>query len=265
MRDNEPFVDIHCHLLPSVDDGATSWAETLAMARLAVSEGFSTVIATPHQLTDFVHVPVNIIRTRAAEVSRFLADQNVPLTVRPGAEVHIGQNTLSCYHADYLLSLGEHNRHLLVELPFEVILPCEDLFNTLRANDIVPIMAHPERNRALLAKPQQVAEYVSQGVLMQLTAGSLTGSFGPDVQAFAEQLLADGLVHFLSTDAHGPRVRPPLMRAAFRRVYELSGYNTAIDLCCRHGAHVASGGQITADSVSRRRSIFGWWNRRRAA
>jgi protein-tyrosine phosphatase len=99
---------------------------------------------------------------------------------------------------------------------------------------------------------------------MQVTAGSITGSFGPEVQAFAEQLLDDGLVHFVSTDAHGPRVRPPLMRAAFRRVCELAGRAAAVDLCCRHGAVVASGGQVTARYM-RRRSIFGWWSRRRAA
>jgi protein-tyrosine phosphatase len=260
----EPFVDIHCHLLPAVDDGATSWAETLAMARLAVSEGFSTIVATPHQLTNFVHVPVETIRERAAEVTRFLADQNVPLTVRPGAEVHLGPNTLSCFRADYLLSLGEHGRHMLIELPFESHFAIDDLLADLRARKIVPIMAHPERNRAMLAEPRHVADFVAQGVLMQLTSGSLTGSFGPDVQAFAEQLLADGLVHFVSTDAHGPRVRPPLMRAAFERVCDLAGKRTAIDLCCRHGETVASGGQVTANQ-SRRRKSLGWWPRRAAA
>ncbi len=264
MRDSEPFVDIHCHLLPDVDDGATSWAETLAMARLAVSEGFSTVIATPHQLTNFVHVPVEKIRSRAAEVSRFLADQNVPLVVRPGAEVHIGANTLSCFRAEYLLSLGEHDRHMLVEYPFESVLACDDLFDTLREQGIVPIMAHPERNRELLARPRHVADLVARGILMQITAGSLTGSFGPDVQAFAEQLLADGLAHFVATDAHGPRVRPPLMLAAFRRVCEIAGHQTAVDLCSRHGEQVASGGQVVA-RIMRRRSVFGWWSRRRAA
>lgn len=264
MRESEPFVDIHCHLLPDVDDGAASWAETLAMARLAVAEGFSTVIATPHQLTNFVHVPVERIRDRAAEVSRFLADQNVPLVVRPGAEVHIGQSTLSCLRAEYLLSLGAHARHMLVEFPFESVVECDDLFDALREREIVPIMAHPERNRALLARPRWVADLVGRGVLMQITAGSLTGAFGPDVQAFAEQLLDDGLVHFVATDAHGPRVRPPLMRAAYRRVCELVGRATAIDLCCRHGAVVASGGQVPA-RIMRPRTIFGWWRRGRAA
>lgn len=265
MRESEPFVDIHCHLLPNVDDGAASWAETLAMARLAVADGFSTVVATPHQLTNFVHVPVETIRARAAETTRFLADQNVPLVVRAGAEVHLGANTLSCWQAGYLLSLGEHERHLLIELPFESHFPFDDLLGALRERQIVPIMAHPERNRALLAEPRHVADFVAAGVLMQVTAGSLTGSFGPDVQAFAEQLLADGLVHFVSTDAHGPRVRPPLMRAAFERVCELVGWRTATDLCCRHGAHVADGGQITVDSVRKRRRAFAWWPRRKAA
>lgn len=265
MRECEPFVDIHCHLLPNVDDGAASWAETLAMARLAIADGFSTIVATPHQLTNFVHVPIETIRARAAETTRFLADQNVPLVVRAGAEVHLGANTLSCWQAGYLLSLGGHDQHLLIELPFESYFPCDDLLATLRARRIVPIMAHPERNRALLADPRLVADLVAGGMLMQVTAGSLTGSFGPDVQAFAEQLVRDSLVHFISTDAHGPRVRPPLMRAAFEQVCELVGRRTATDLCCRHGAHVAEGGQISVDDVWKRRKAFAWWPRRRAA
>jgi len=259
VRQSEPFVDIHCHLLPGVDDGATNWAETLAMARLAVAEGFSTIIATPHQLAGFVHVPAETAKCRAAEVSRFLAEQYVPLVVRPGAEIRICANIEERIAAGHTLSLGEHEQHVLIELPFELYLPCDELLATLRQRNIVPIMAHPERNHALRAAPKHVAHLVKSGWLMQITAGSLTGAFGPDVEAFAESLLAERLVHFVATDAHGPHVRPPLMRAAFERVVDLTGWETAVDLCCRNPAVVAEGGQLATTSLRPRKKIFSWW------
>jgi protein-tyrosine phosphatase len=265
VRDCEPFADIHCHLLPAVDDGAANWAEMLAMAQLAVSEGFRSIVCTPHQLAGFVHVPAETIRKKAAEATAFLSDQHVALSIRPGAEIRIGPETVERMAAGHTLSLGEHDRHVLIELPFELYLPCDDLLAELNARRIVPIMAHPERNHALRAAPRQVAELVRAGWLMQLTGGSITGAFGPEIQQFAEQLLTEGLVHFISTDAHGPRVRPPLMRAAFDRVCELTDWATATKLCSRHPQHVFDGGQITVSQAAPRKRVFGWWPMRRAA
>ncbi len=114
----------------------------------------------------------------------------------------------------------------------------------------------------ILAQPQVVDRLVDQGCLMQLTAGSLLGAFGPQVQKFSATLVAAGLVHFVSTDAHGPRSRRPLLSQAQRRVAELIGSSLADELCADNPAAVAAGGHVAAGrravAAARPKSWFGW-------
>lgn len=266
MRDPEPFVDLHCHLLPGLDDGASGWNETLAMARIAVEDGIRTIILTPHQLGLFSANASETIRLRLKETQRFLEEQNVPLTLLAGAELRVESDLLARLMRGQVLSLGDHRKHVLVELPAEYYLPLDLLLEELAAKGIVAVLAHPERNRDILANPRLAADLVDQGCLLQVTAGSLTGAFGPDVQRTAEWLVRQGLVHCVATDAHGSRVREPRLRPAFARLVELADWSTAIDLCCRTPATIAAGKDI---APGRRRvksaPLRQWFGLRRAA
>ena len=131
-----------------------------------------------------------------------------------------------------VLTLGDHRRHVLLELPHELYLPLEPVLErAFAARRWSGILSHPERNQGILRQPDVLAPLVDAGCLLQITAGSLCGTFGPECQQFSEWLLAEGMVHFVATDAHGPRSRRPLMRRAFERVVELTDEATAIDLC----------------------------------
>ena len=140
-----------------------------------------------------------------------------------------------------IVTLADRRRHVLLELPHDVYLPLERLLGELASAGVVGILSHPERNLAILNQPGLVRPLVDRGCLMQVTAGSLTGSFGPQVQQLAMSLVEEGLVHFISTDAHGTRTRMPVLSAAFGRVAELAGHEAAVDLCCRNPAAVAAG------------------------
>jgi protein-tyrosine phosphatase len=260
------FVDIHCHMLPAVDDGAADMATALAMAAMAAADGVGTVIVTPHQLGAFAHNGGDEVRRRTAELQRALNGAGIPLAVLPGGDVRIEDDLPGKLASGDALTLGGHGRHVLLELPHEVYLPLEGVLESLGRRGIVGILSHPERNAGLLAQPHLIAALVDAGCLMQVTAGSLVGAFGAPSQQLAEWMLAEGLVHFLATDAHGVRARRPLLRRSFERAAELVDEATAMDLCCHWPARVAAGADVPAGrrAVARR----GWrrlFSRTRAA
>lgn len=244
MTKPEPFVDIHCHLVPGIDDGAKNWDETLAMARMAVADGIHTIVVTPHQLGNFSHNDAATIRARTSELQTFLERQQIPLRVLPGADVRIESDLAARIGRDEVMSLADRRRHILLELPHELYIPLDRLLSELAAQNMVGILSHPERNLGILEQPDVVRPLVAAGCLMQITAGSLLGAFGAESQKLSDWLVEQGLVHFVSTDAHGSKSRRPLLRHAFDRVVKLAGWETATALCCRNPSAVAAGEKV---------------------
>jgi protein-tyrosine phosphatase len=256
----EPFVDIHCHLLPGIDDGAEDVQEALGMARMAVTDGIGTVVVTPHQLGNYRHNGGALVRARTAELQRLLVEHQIPLRVLPGADVRIEVDMLALVRRGDVLTLADRRRHVLLELPHELYMPLEPLLAELRSARLVGILSHPERNLGLLEDPRPVRRLVDAGCLMQVTAGSLLGTFGEPIKKLAESLVAQGLVHFVSTDAHGLKSRRPVMHKAFECVAKLTDWERAIDLCCRFPALVAEGGTVPQGRMkSHRRPRRAWW------
>lgn len=253
-----PFVDIHCHLLPNLDDGAKDISESLAMARMAANDGISTIIATPHQLGAFSQNRGDDIRERTAELQTAIRREGTPLTVLAGADVRIEPGLAGLLASGDVLTVGGHKRHVLLELPHEVYLPLEPVLADLGRIGVVGILTHPERNAGLIQRPALLGPLVETGCLMQVTAGSLAGAFGPRCQQLAEWMLSEGLVHFVATDAHGAKSRRPLMRRAFDRLVELTDEATAMDLCCRYPALVAGGRDVPLGrrTIAKKKS---WW------
>lgn len=259
------FTDIHCHLLPGVDDGSQDWAETLAMARMAVDDGITTIIATPHQCGNYAQNDGEMIRRTVAQVQEFLKQNAVPLRVLAGADVRIESDMPQGLQEGRIVSLADRRRHVLLELPHELYFPLEPVLDSLKRIGMVGILSHPERNQGILREPKVLRPLVEAGCLMQVTAGSLMGTFGPDIRAFTESLLAEGLVHFISTDAHGTKSRRPLLARAFRRAEELTSREIAEDLCCHHPHAVAEGAEVRCEiRQPPRRGISGWFRRRAA-
>lgn len=266
MSGPEAFVDIHCHLVPEIDDGAKSWDETLAMARLAAADGTDTIIVTPHQLGAYAHNDGDLIRQRAAEVQQRLREHNIPLTILPGADVRIEAEMLAGLRRGTVLTLADRRRHVLLELPHELYFPLEPVLEELHGAGLVGILSHPERNQGLLRRPELIEPLVQLGCLMQVTAGSLLGTFGAGCRQMCEQLLLDGLAHFVATDAHGPKSRRPLMRRAYERVQELTDEETALALCCHNPAAVAAGNDVVVSQPRpRKRGWSGFFGRKKVA
>ena len=260
-----PFVDVHCHLLPGIDDGSDSWQETLAMARMAVNDGIRTIVVTPHQLGNFAHNTGDKIRLLTQDVQTFLDENDVPLRLFPGGDVRIEEGLVDRLQDGSVLTLADHRKHVLLELPHELYFPLDRLLKQLKSAGMVGVLSHPERNQGLLSRPQLLEQLVDQGCLLQITAGSLCGTFGGPSQQLSEWAIRQRLVHFVSTDAHGARARRPLLGRAFEIVAGLAGLDTAIDLCSRNPSLIADGKQVPPGNRSKsNQGRWGWFSWRKA-
>lgn len=255
------MADIHCHLLPEVDDGSKSWDETLAMARQAVADGISTIVVTPHQLGRHEENRGKAIVARTTQLQQFLDEHDVDLRVLPGADVRIEPDMVRGIQSGDVLTLADRRKHILLELPHEVFIPLDRILSDLASIDVVGILSHPERNQGILRQREVVAPLVRAGCLMQVTAGSLVGTFGPEAQKLSHWLVARRLVHFVATDAHGAKTRRPLLNRAFECLVDLAGKRTAVELCCRNPALVIAGKNVSS-SRGLGLGLGGWFTKR---
>lgn len=205
------MIDLHCHLLPAVDDGPPDLGVALELARLQLAAGVRTVAATPH-VSPEIPTAAETIERGVAELRHALRAAGLALEVTTGAEVDL-RCTLE-YEDDDLrrLTLGGGS-WLLVEAPLgQAPLPLGPAVERLLRRGHKVLLAHPERSPVVHRSPDVLSRLAAMGVLTQVTATSLTGRFGSTVQRFSERLLDDGLVHSVASDAHDPRRRPPGMR-----------------------------------------------------
>ncbi len=213
------MIDLHCHLLPGVDDGAPDLAAALAMARIAVADSIEIVACTPHIYPGMYDNDGPTIRRAVAELRVRLEEADIPLRLTLGADTHIAPDLVAGLRAGWVPTLGD-SRYFLLEPPHHVAPPrlAETVFELLTAG-YVPVITHPERLSWIEDCYGTFVELARQGAWLQVTAGSLTGRFGKTAQYWGERLLDEGWVHILATDAHGVDRRPPLL-AEGRRVAE---------------------------------------------
>ena len=203
------MIDLHCHILPGIDDGAADPAVSLEMARMFVADGVSAVAATPHILPGLYANTGGQIRAAIFSLQERLDEEGIPLRLVSGADNHIVPNFVSELRSGHLLSLAD-SRYVLVEPPHHIAPPrMEEFFFNIQVAGYVPILTHPERLTWIKSHYGTIARLAHGGVLMQITAGSLAGTFGRNARYWAERMLAEGYVHILATDAHDTERRPP--------------------------------------------------------
>jgi protein-tyrosine phosphatase len=208
------MIDLHCHILPGIDDGAPDLAVSLAMARRAVADGIRVTACTPHIYPGlYENTRAGIVAARDA-LQQVLHDEGIPLTLAIGADTHLAPDLLEGLRAGRIPTLND-SRYLLLEPPHHVAPPRleESLFNLMAAG-VVPVVTHPERLTWIEDHYAIFARLAHAGAWMQLTAGSVTGRFGKRPKYWAERMLDERLVHILATDSHHHEKRPPLLAEA---------------------------------------------------
>lgn len=252
------WVDIHCHILPGLDDGPADWEQALGMARMAVQDGVAWVVATPHQRGRYERNTRPVIERQRDELVRCLREANITLEVFCGADVRIDEGIVRAV-ADREVMTIAGGRYILLELPHDVYFPLDSILREFRQLGVTGILTHPERNAALLRHPEKVGEIIQAGGLIQITAGSLLGAFGSAVRQFAEELLFAGRVHVVASDGHNVRGRPPGLGEAFRQIARLLGRDAADLLCRRNPARIVQG--LPAHSLERLGERRSFWQR----
>lgn len=220
------MIDLHCHLLPGIDDGPATMAEAVDLARLAVSNGIKIAFVTPHIQPGLYENNRQNIEAVYLNFKSVLKTEQIPLQLGMAAEVRISPEILAMVAANQIPFLGEEDgyKYLLLELPHGHIPPGSDkMVDWLLARNIKPVIAHPERNKDVLRKREKIRPFVQQGCLLQVTAGSVAGQFGPQVQECANELLQSGWVTILASDAHNLKHRPPALEAGRAAAAEIIG------------------------------------------
>lgn len=206
------MIDIHCHMLPGIDDGPGDLDESLKMARLALANGITETIVTPH-----IHVGryTNTRGSLAEATRRFqqsLLDNDIALRVRMAGEIRIGPELMTMVEEQQVPFLGilDGYQLVLLELPHSHIPTGSDkLVKWCLERNIRPVIPHPERNKDVIRDIETIAPLVKLGCLLQVTAGAVAGDFGPQAKKRARQLLKRGWVSFLASDAHNTQHRIP--------------------------------------------------------
>jgi protein-tyrosine phosphatase len=235
-------VDVHCHCLPGLDDGPPSMAEALKLCQAFVEDGLTTVIATPHQLGKYEGrnwAPQ--IRDAVEQLRQELCRQNIPLAVHAGADVRVDVQLLDLIASDHIMTLADGGRYILLELPHEAFVDLSQLIQSLSERGIRSIITHPERHDGLRRKAGVLPSWVQDGAVVQLTAGSLIGAFGPEAERASWNWLEQGLVQLIATDAHDAVKRPPTMTRAIAAIGSRMPHVIARRLCIENPAAVLRG------------------------
>jgi protein-tyrosine phosphatase len=209
------MVDLHCHILPGIDDGARAMEDSLAMAEAAIAGGITHVVATPHASASFPF-EYRRVATLRLELQQKLAGR---LQLASGCDFHISPENLAALKADprpFCINQGDY---LLIEFnDFAIPASMDQTLHQLQLAGLRPVITHPERNGVVRTHPERLEKWVATGCFVQVTASSFTGGFGARARACAKAWLDEGLVHFIASDAHNTTSRPVNLRTAFEFV-----------------------------------------------
>ncbi|PPA70293.1 tyrosine-protein phosphatase [Jeotgalibacillus proteolyticus] len=223
------MIDIHCHILPGVDDGPQKQSDTFAMLAQAIEDGVTDIIATPHHRNrKYVNDKKDVLAD-VDKLNSFIKEHQLPITVHPGQEVRIYGEIVEDAQRDEILTLAGTTKYVLVELPSsQVPAYTERVLYEMMVAGMIPIIAHPERNSAIVEDPGKLFRLINQGALSQVTAASVAGDFGKKIQRFSMELLEHHLAHFMASDAHDTEYRGFAMTKALKALHHAHDHDFGV-------------------------------------
>ncbi|CAN2045706.1 protein-tyrosine-phosphatase [Candidatus Magnetomoraceae bacterium gMMP-1] len=251
------MIDIHCHILPCLDDGARSLEESLVMARIAIEDGIQTIVATPHSLDGIYTNSLKKINDKISVLRNALIKNNLKINILPGMEVHLCDNLWSRVEKGEAVTINNTN-YMLLELPDQLIPPWfrDEIFQ-LKIRGITPIIVHPERNIIIQRDISILYDAIERGALTQITALSVMGGFGQTAQDCAEKFLQYRLAHIIASDAHSSGNRTPIMSGSVEAASEiLENHDEALEMVKTRPEKIISGKVLDIPEPLRKKPFF---------
>ncbi|MBB5887989.1 tyrosine-protein phosphatase [Lactovum miscens] len=244
------MIDIHCHILPGIDDGAKTLEDTLTMLKVAIEEGITVITATPHHNPEYKNERPLILQ-KVQEVEQIIEENNLPIQVLPGQEVRAYGEVIADFKDNKLLTAADNSRFVLIEFPSDHVPGyASQLFYQMQSNGFQPILVHPERNSEIIENPNILYDLVNKGALSQITASSVTGHFGRKIQKLTYQIVENNLAHFIASDAHNVTSRSFKMKEALKIIGDEFGFELS-EYYKNNSKQVIIDGQIYPDKPSK--------------
>ncbi|MGG0657180.1 tyrosine-protein phosphatase [Rummeliibacillus pycnus] len=252
------MIDIHSHIIFDVDDGPKSLEDSIKMLIQATTEGITEIIFTSHAFHPYYHAAVETVMERISVLQHGLEIHDIPLKLHLGHEVRINEHICEQIVEGSVLTLA-NSKYLLLELPSSgVPLYTFEMVNRIVAKNIVPIIAHPERNKGIVEKPERLEQLIRLGALSQITAGSVVGQFGRAVQRTALDLIDANLVHTYGSDVHNLQTRPFLFEQGLNYL-EKHKRSDFVDFFLENNKRIIADTEITVlEPINAEKKK--WWN-----
>lgn len=259
------LVDIHTHILPEIDDGAETVADSIQLAKEAVAQGITRIVATPHHQNGVYNNQKEDVLSYIAALQEEFDRRKINITLLAGQEIQVYGECTRDLQEGKLLTINNSGKYLLLELPYDhVPTSIHNMIYEIQLLGVTPIIPHPERNVTLRRNPALLYRMIDRGALSQLTAASILGKFGKEVQAFSYQCIEHSISHMIASDAHRPVKRGILLREAYEhmtRRYDIDLTNEMIENVNR----VVEGKNLFVDQPERpgkkKKKFFTFWKR----
>ena len=217
------MIDIHSHLIPNVDDGAKSPEETIELIKEAREAGITDIILTPHYIINSYEQNAETLILLKDKLQQIINSENIKVNLHIGMEVYITDNLVEILKQNKILTLAG-SKYLLMELPLNTNVQYLDMviFKLIEDN-IIPIIAHPERYKFVQEDPSKVRELIDSGCLIQSNIGSILGIYGKKAKKTIKYLLKNDLINFIATDTHRKNTIYPLLEKGIKKIEKITG------------------------------------------
>lgn len=220
------MIDIHCHILPNVDDGSESLEESIAMAKIAESEGITKIVNTSHCHFDFKYKKGNELKLELEKFNQVLKEENINIEVLLGNELYYTRDLIERFNELDFFSMN-NSKYILMEFsPINFPKNIEDVIYEIKIRGYIPIIAHAERYKQVQEDVNIVLDCIKEGALIQVNASSILGKNGEKAEDTSKKLLDNNMVHFVATDAHSSNRRRPLIKDSYN--YILKNYGKEV-------------------------------------
>ncbi|QUG40584.1 capsular biosynthesis protein [Psychrobacillus sp. INOP01] len=252
------MIDIHSHILYGLDDGPSQLEETIQMFEQALKEGITEIVSTSHAFHPQFNASAAIVTEQIELLKQTIEERQMPLKLHIGHEVRLKDNLVELLQENKIHTLAA-SKYLLLELPSSGIPNYTvDIIHQLLSEDILPIIAHPERNKAIADKPARLEKLINHGAVAQITAGSLAGHFGRGIQKLSLELVDANLVHIYGSDVHNLKKRPFKFDAGLRYLEKHKRLD-AVDIFLENNARIVGNQEIIIlepEELGKQK----WWN-----